>query len=360
MTGRFLFLRKTRIMSKLLIPEFLKEKNGKVYWCKESLGFTPIDKVRKLFELNGLQGEALEILVKEYKNETRTCVKYKCKKCENVVIQVIKNLIKGDFCPFCGKIKMAKTNTGKQRTMNSPKTKEEAQNLVGENFTILEIGKLGKNKSLIAKCIHCSAITEKTVGTWRKTPTCKKCNSVKQATGLQEFIKLANEVHSNLYLYDNAEYINCHRRVTITCKKHGNFNQTPKNHLRGDGCPNCHTSKGELAIRKFLISKGFIPEFQKTYDDCVYESKLRFDFFVKELNLLIEAQGSQHYVHNPLFHRKGNTLESQQQRDAIKREYCKTNNIQLLEIDLRKEQNYEEVFKPYIERLQTNELCTSS
>ena len=46
-------------------------------------------------------------------------------------------------------------------------------------------------------------------------------------------------MHGNKYSYENVNYVNSHTLVNITCKIHGGFMQSPTNHLQGKGCPKC-------------------------------------------------------------------------------------------------------------------------
>ena len=46
-----------------------------------------------------------------------------------------------------------------------------------------------------------------------------------------EFIKKAKEKHGDRYDYSKVHYINAKTKILITCKIHGDFNQTPCNHL---------------------------------------------------------------------------------------------------------------------------------
>ena len=55
----------------------------------------------------------------------------------------------------------------------------------------------------------------------------------------KEFIEKAKKVHSNKYDYSKAEYIDAKTKVCIICFKHGEFWQTPSNHLKGRGCLKC-------------------------------------------------------------------------------------------------------------------------
>jgi hypothetical protein len=55
-----------------------------------------------------------------------------------------------------------------------------------------------------------------------------------------EIIKRFKELHGNRYNYDNVEYITLTDKVSIVCSRHGEFKQTPKNHLKGQNCRKCY------------------------------------------------------------------------------------------------------------------------
>lgn len=67
---------------------------------------------------------------------------------------------------------------------------------------------------------------------------CPSCSNVKKKT-TEDFIKEAKEIHGGKYDYSKTDYINERTKVIITCPIHGDFLQLPKNHLRGQGCPEC-------------------------------------------------------------------------------------------------------------------------
>lgn len=61
------------------------------------------------------------------------------------------------------------------------------------------------------------------------------------------FIKRVKEIHDNKYDYSKVEYKNNTTKVCIICPEHGEFWQTPKQHLNGQGCPKCGLKKiGDL------------------------------------------------------------------------------------------------------------------
>jgi hypothetical protein len=55
----------------------------------------------------------------------------------------------------------------------------------------------------------------------------------------EEFVQRAKEVHGDKYNYDKVNYVNAKDKVIIICAKHGDFDQAPDSHLRGQGCPKC-------------------------------------------------------------------------------------------------------------------------
>jgi Zn finger protein HypA/HybF involved in hydrogenase expression len=68
----------------------------------------------------------------------------------------------------------------------------------------------------------------------------------------EEFIRKANKRHSSKYDYSNITYIKQSKEVEILCPVHGAFNQSPKNHLAGNGCPKC-SSSNKLTLSEVLI-----------------------------------------------------------------------------------------------------------
>ena len=72
---------------------------------------------------------------------------------------------------------------------------------------------------------------------------CRKCgNSIiskKLFKGLNTFLLDACKVHGEKYDYSKVEYTGKGNKIKITCKTHGEFNQTPNAHLQGAGCPKC-------------------------------------------------------------------------------------------------------------------------
>ena len=112
--------------------------------------------------------------------------------------------------------------------------------------------------------------------------------------------------------------------------------QQAKSHMLGCGCPNCNTSIGEQEIERFLTENNikFIP--QKTFPTCKHKRLLRFDFYLPEIDLLIEYQGKQHFEPSEYFGGQ-KEFEYRTMLDEIKRKWCQDNSVELLYIDYTEE-----------------------
>lgn len=86
-----------------------------------------------------------------------------------------------------------------------------------------------------------------------------------------EFIDRAKIVHQNTYVYDNVNYQSMRERVCITCKTHGDFWQTPVDHLWNHGCPECKADKSSFTWEEIYNQ---FPEKNKiyySYDETTYK-----------------------------------------------------------------------------------------
>lgn len=83
---------------------------------------------------------------------------------------------------------------------------------------------------------------------------CAKCSRRYKKT-TTNFIDDAIKIHGDKYDYSKVNYVNSHTKVTIVCKNHGNFEQLPYSHLNGSGCANCGL------IQKANSRKSNIDEF---------------------------------------------------------------------------------------------------
>lgn len=210
---------------------------------------------------------------------------------------------------------------------------EEFINRRGSVYDYSKVIYTGTQKKV---CIIC-----KEHGEFLQTPNnhlngqgCPKCKAAGNKTrcllNQDDVINKCIEVHGDRFDYSKFNYIKMKTKSTIICKKHGEFETTPDNHIRRkSGCPRCLFSFGEEAIRSMLSQHNIKFDPQHRFPDCKYRYTLPFDFYLPDYNTCIEYDGLQHSI--PKFGEKA--FEHTKLTDSIKTEYCKTKNIRLLRIN---------------------------
>jgi len=68
----------------------------------------------------------------------------------------------------------------------------------------------------------------------------------------EEFIIKSKALHNDKYTYTSTVYNKSLLPVTITCRKHGDFSLKPNYHLNGTGCPDCSTKAKRLTTKSFI------------------------------------------------------------------------------------------------------------
>jgi hypothetical protein len=85
-----------------------------------------------------------------------------------------------------------------------------------------------------------------------------------------EFIEKANIIHNNKYLYDNVEYVSSSKKVKIICKEHGEFEQVANSHLRGIGCSKC-SGNTKSNIDEFISKSNLVHQDKYDYSLVEYK-----------------------------------------------------------------------------------------
>ena len=109
------------------------------------------------------------------------------------------------------------------------------------------------------------------------------------------FISKANKIHKNRYDYSKVNYINAKTKINIICREHGEFQQTPSNHLSKYNCQKC--AKNYQLNTDSFIEKANQNGFSviRLLQDDVYNDK--FDWF-NEIQLSISKIITTQKIHN--------------------------------------------------------------
>jgi hypothetical protein len=128
---------------------------------------------------------------------------------------------------------------------------------------------------------------------------CKTCMalgvSARCNAGTEGFISKATAIYGDKFDYSLVEYIDSHTKVRIVCNPHGEFQQTPTNHLTGkSGCTKCNhmKSRGEAAVASALSI--FTKVIQRDHE-CIKPKEL--DIFLPEKNIAVEYCGEYWHSH---------------------------------------------------------------
>jgi len=142
-------------------------------------------------------------------------------------------------------------------------------------------------------------ITCPTHGDFEQTPSshlqgkgCSKCYGKLLTKTTQQFVEEATLKHNGFYDYSKVEYSHSHTKVIITCPIHGDFKQTPTNHLNGQDCPKCSKSISK-ASQEYLDHLG-IPNIMGETRERVFNLGgiiIKVDGYDPETNTIIEYLG---------------------------------------------------------------------
>lgn len=100
---------------------------------------------------------------------------------------------------------------------------------------------------------------------------CEEC--AHRVIDTARFISDASQIHNNFYQYSNTIYINSHRKVWVTCPKHGDFLIPPLAHLNGKKCPKCILEDGNT-LR--YTTEEWIEQARKVHGDKYNYSKTNY------------------------------------------------------------------------------------
>jgi len=90
-------------------------------------------------------------------------------------------------------------------------------------------------------------------------------SSASRRLGQDEFLRRAAQVHGEMYDYGQVVVTDFKSKVTIVCRQHGPFEQSPTDHLSGRGCKKC--SFKEMAERQRQPPSKFIERARLAHGD---------------------------------------------------------------------------------------------
>lgn len=156
---------------------------------------------------------------------------------------------------------------------------------------------------------------------------CPKCKIDNQRFSIEKTLELMKATHGSKYDYSKSDIKTTADKIKIICPEHGEFWQTPGNHIYlSYGCPRCRLKNQNHIFeffRKNLPNKTILWEYSP---DWLYPQ--RIDIFIKELSVAIEYNGEQHYTPIDIF---GGieTFNKQKELDVRKYNKCVENRCKV-------------------------------
>ena len=131
------------------------------------------------------------------------------------------------------------------------------------------------------------------------TGGCPKCGDLSRMVQPDDFVRRVKESHPELILDERTVYTGIGNTVIVKCKKHGYIKVIAGELIRasGDGrsvvgCRICTASSGARRVYEQLTHMGINITSEWTHPAL---PNSRYDYYLPELNILIEYDGGQHF-----------------------------------------------------------------
>lgn len=255
-------------------------------------------------------------------------------------LQTSTNHLRSKGCPKCSYI-------NKNNACKDTKTFiEKAKQIQKEVYDYTKVNYISYRKHVIIICkIHGEFI--QTPDSHLQGSRCTKC-SKEYVSNLyrlsnDKFIDKAKLIHNNKYDYSKVNYKCLNKNVLIICKIHGEFMQSPYNHLKGSECSKCaHKNSSSISKEWLNMLKIRIPHL-RTSDDIRGEynipgTKYFADGYDEQTNTIYEFNGDywhgnpKIYNQNDINKTKKCTFGELYNNTRIKRKICESLNYRYIEI----------------------------
>lgn len=192
---------------------------------------------------------------------------------------------------------------------------------------------------------------EKTWNAIQQGKWCLECSGSKKKT-IEDVKKYIYNYFPGSTLLSTI-YISNGSNLKIRCANGHIFYKSWAN-MHRNWCPHCSESYVESFCRR-IIERYFKRPFPKVRPNWLINPKtnckLELDGFNEELRIAFECDGAQHYYFPNDFHRTKEIFLVQKDRDKLKSELCKNNNIVLVRIKAFNFKNFDNLRKIILNNL---------
>lgn len=247
--------------------------------------------------------------------------------------------IMGQGCPSC---------KGKSK-IDTPLYIQKAKEVHGDYYDYSLVYYITAKTNIIIVC--------KKHGQFKQRPDhhlggsgCKKCADISKKQSLlsnkPKFLTKIDNFRKNKNDYSESVYVNAKYPMKINCtiKNHGEFYQTPNNHLKGEDCPKCSNtgpSRSEQEVYSYINN---IISAEQSNRNILKGKEL--DIYIPSKKLAIEFNGL--YWHSDEFKKDTYHINKTKQ--------CEKENINLIHIFEDEWSNKKEIVKSRLSNILGNTL----
>ncbi|XZH34353.1 zinc-ribbon domain-containing protein (plasmid) [Clostridium perfringens] len=300
-------------------------------------------------EVRDKYGDEYTVLGEYINSQTKIKVRHNSSKCNNYEWEITPNrFLRGQGCPICGKIKSIKN-----RTKNHEDFVKEIEDKYGNEYEIL--GEYINAKTKIKVRHNCEKCNNHE---WEVDPHsllrkhgCPVCSGRIAKLGVNTIwdtnkwmVDLGvSEEDAKKYTHSSS------KTIMVRCPDCGREKKIIISNLYICKSIFCSCGDGKSYPEKFVMGllEQLEVDFETEYSPSWIDNK-RYDFYIKDLNCIIETHGEQHYKEKLRRVKESRTLQEEQVNDKFKKEIALKNGVKYyITLDCR-ESNLEWIKKSII------------
>ena len=243
--------------------------------------------------------------------------------------------LNGRGCQKCGNL-----NKGANKKITQEEFLKRAKEIHGDKYDYSKVVYTGSKNEVCIICPEHGEFLQKPIYHTFNKCGCPKCalkansdRNKQNRQSLEDFVKKAKEIHGDKYDYSKAEYVNRKTKICIICPVHGEFWQTPSDHIfQKQGCPKCGIKR--RADKNRLSKEDFVLKAKEIHGNKYDYSKAEYVDCMKKVCIIChekDKNGKEHgeFWQTPNSHLRGNGCpkckESKGEREV--REILENNSI---------------------------------
>lgn len=148
-------------------------------------------------------------------------------------------------------------------------------------------------------------VFEQSVANHRIGYGCPKCGRERISefltTPWEEVLKSFREIHKDEYRYTPESYTLLETPMEMFCSKHGRFEQTPKSHRKGSGCPEC--GRERISELRTLSWEEVLTSFREVHRDEYEYNEHTYTKTQEKMEMICKKHGV--FLQTPMTHKQG-------------------------------------------------------